>query len=191
MSSRTVLLLSFSSSTTQFAPIHGHLLPVALTVTDTARRSDSSLFQFFYGDDELYVTKQEHPVVGPVKPGQARKGNLRKPFINYEFALQNFNGFVNRVRPIELVKMHGVKKEVHKHMQRALPMISTYKPVAYIGSASERFVRAKNPHKLNQDEGTDALHFSWKDLQNAETFSRFVNVRRIRSLATLEKLWAC
>ncbi|EJD52444.1 beta and beta-prime subunits of DNA dependent RNA-polymerase [Auricularia subglabra TFB-10046 SS5] len=173
-----------------------HLEGLRVHYDHTVRGSDSSLFQFFYGGDGLDVTKQKHLMVDPVKPGEAHKVNLQKRFMNYEFALQNFKSFVNRVRPVELVKMLGVKKKVRKHMEKALadpeaydPTISTYNPVAYIGSTSERFARdlfeyiKKNPHKLIQDDSTDALHFPWKDLQNAETFSHFMNARYIRSLA--------
>ncbi|KAH7108430.1 beta and beta-prime subunits of DNA dependent RNA-polymerase [Auriculariales sp. MPI-PUGE-AT-0066] len=183
-----------------------HLEGIRVHYDHTVRGSDESVLQFLYGGDGLDVTKQKHLLIEPPKP--ARPGDeinaLKKRFGLYEFAIQNLESLINRVRPLNLIQVIGAKKAVRKAMRSALkkpqkndPVTATYSPARHLGATSERFARdlhqyiEQNPHQMliysnNEDTSMNIepeSKFTWNNRADSDAFSKFMLGRYIRSLA--------
>ena len=158
-----------------------HLEGIRVHYDHTVRGSDSSVYQFQYGDDGIDVTKQKH-------------------LYEFEFAARNEATLVNRTRPRDLIGRVDDDVAI-SHMKKALKKLkkypkypvtlSLYSPSRYLGSTSEKFARdvedyvTKNADKLlvvkkSADQGSDKSRR--KGLISQRNFRQLMNVKYLKSL---------
>jgi DNA-directed RNA polymerase I subunit RPA1 len=156
-----------------------HLEGVRVHYDHTVRDSDSSVLQFYYGEDSLDVTKQKH-------------------LKDFEFAARNYESLINKYRPRDLEgKVENT--EAVKQMKKALkkkskypPVMTDYSPSRFLGSMSETYATKVddyaelNPHRLivadkgEPEAGPSSIPLSRK--VPAKSFKQLARIRYMRSL---------
>lgn len=156
-----------------------HLEGIRVHYDHTVRDSDSSVMQFFYGEDALDVTKQKH-------------------LYEFEFTTQNIRSLANRYKVKEIAgKMD--EEEANAYMKKALkkphkysPAMSIYSPSRFQGSVSEKYHKKveeyveKNPQALlapkkskgKEKEDTTAIPHGIRE-------NMLISAKQFRSLATM------
>ncbi|KAG8827052.1 hypothetical protein FRC19_005756 [Serendipita sp. 401] len=158
-----------------------HLEGVRVHYDHTVRGSDSSVYQFLYGEDGLDVTKQMHLTKFSF--------NLKNhsTFVN-KFAAKSLVGAVDEVEAADYMKKLLKKKRKHPERPSADPTLSKFSPSRFLGSTSEYFAEAvddyieKNKNHLLVVKNQAHQRQTIKPLLSAKVFRSLMYVRYMRSL---------
>ncbi|WOO77423.1 DNA-directed RNA polymerase I subunit rpa1 [Vanrija pseudolonga] len=153
-----------------------HLEGVKVHYDHTVRDSDSSVLQFYYGEDAVDVTKSTH---------------LDK----FDFTARNFDSLSTKLKPQELLGKVE-QTEASDYMKKALkkpakyePVMSKFTPSRYIGAMSEAYAAKVNEYINTNPQGLikrknhedKAAPYSATKVAEKE-FMQLARVRYMRSL---------
>jgi DNA-directed RNA polymerase I subunit RPA1 len=150
-----------------------HLEGLKVNYDNTVRDSaDGSMYQFYYGEDALDVTKSSY-------------------LNEFKFNAQNYSAFLEKYRPQEAAaaldceKAAKVQRKAIKKPHKHDPVLANYSPTRYLGAVSEKFHKdlaayiESNPDNLIMN---DAAVGDKRKLPRSNTFEALMQLKYLNSL---------
>ena len=157
-----------------------HLEGMKVNYDNTVRdEADGSIYQFYYGEDALDVTKASY---------------LKK----FKFNAQNYGAFLEKYRPreaaaaIDCDKAYKYRRKADKKPHKYDPTLSKFSPSRYLGSVSDQFNAelqkyiTENPDGIldtSEKDDMDVDDSPKKKLPKPNTFEALMHLKYLNSLA--------